>query len=171
LQFFGVISVISPDTKNFHKKNSGFMGRVKLIFPAENPLFTATISVRIGDINYGGHVGNDAVLSIIHEARMQWLSSFGYTELNAGGNSLIMADVMIAYKGEAFYGDVLTVDMFATEIAEYSFDLLYRITTERVGKTANIAHAKTGMVCFDYETRKVVVMKDELRKFLSRGNN
>ena len=45
------------------------MGRVKIKFPAENPLFITTIHVRIGDINYGGHVGNDAILSIIHEAR------------------------------------------------------------------------------------------------------
>lgn len=142
------------------------MGRVKLTFPSENLLHTATISVRIGDINYGGHVGNDAILSIIHEARMQLLNNSGYTELNAGGNSLIMADVMIAYKGEAFYGDTLTVKMYATEIAEYSFDLLYHISAERDGKRKDIAHAKTGMVCFDYETRKVVPMKDELKKLL-----
>ena len=85
------------------------MGRVKIKFPNDNPLFIATIPVRIGDVNYGGHVGNDAVLTIIHEARMLMLRSENYTEMNAGGNSMIMADVMISYKGEAFYGDVLTI--------------------------------------------------------------
>ena len=64
------------------------MGRVKLKFPDNNPLFTTAIYVRIGDINFGGHVGNDAILSIIHEARVQMLRSHGYDELNAGGNSL-----------------------------------------------------------------------------------
>src|ERR1700709_550454 len=107
------------------------MGRVKLKFPDENPLFTATIPVRIGDINYGGHVGNDAILSIIHEARMQMLDSKGYSEMNAGGNSMIMADVMIAYKGESFYGDVLIVNIYAEEITEHSFDLLYHISAIR----------------------------------------
>jgi acyl-CoA thioester hydrolase len=142
------------------------MGRVKLKFPDENPLFTTTIPVRIGDINYGNHVGNDAILSIIHDARMQMLRKNGFTELNAGGNSLIMADVMIAYKGESFYGDVLIVKIYAEEFTDYSFDLLYHISTSRNDSPATIAHAKTGMVCFDYTIRKVSTMTNELRNFL-----
>ena len=142
------------------------MGRVKIKFPAENPLYTTIIPVRIGDINYGGHVGNDAILSIIHEARMLMLGSKGYTELNAGGNSMIMADVMIAYRGEAFYGDVLEVTVYAEEVTDRTFDLLYRITTLRNGATADIAYAKTGMACFNYETRKVVAITEELKSYL-----
>ncbi len=143
------------------------MGRVKLKFPAGDPLFTTTIPIRIGDINYGNHVGNDAVLSIIHEARMLMLRSKGYTEMNAGGNSLIMADVMIAYKGEGFYGDIFTIKVYAEEITERTFDLLYHISTVGNGASTDIAQAKTGMVCFDYENRKVALMKDELKQFLS----
>ena len=143
------------------------MSRVKLKFPDENPLFIATISVRIGDINYGGHVGNDAILSIVHEARMQMLGSKGYDEMNAGGNSMIMADVMIAYKGESFYGDTLQVKIYAQEIKDHSFDLLYHISAMRSGIQSDIAHAKTGMVCFDYNVRKVVTMTSELKQFLT----
>jgi len=146
------------------------MGRVKIKFPDENPLFTTIIPVRIGDINYGGHVGNDAILSIIHEARVLMLRSRGYTELNAGGNSMIMADVMIAYRGEAFYGDVLTISIYAEEITERTFDLLYHITTLRDGLKTEIAHAKTGMVCFNYETRKVAMLTEELKSFLLMVN-
>ncbi len=143
------------------------MGRVKIKFPNENPLYIATIPVRIGDVNYGGHVGNDAVLSIIHEARMMMLSSRNYSEMNAGGNSMIMADVMISYKGESFYGDVLTIRIYAEEITDRTFDLLYQIYTLRNGLNSDIAHAKTGMVCFDYEARKLAQMTDELKRFLS----
>ena len=143
------------------------MGRVKIKFPVDKPLFTATIPVRIGDINYGNHVGNDAILSIIHEARMLMLSASGYTELNAGGNSMIMADVMIAYRGEAFYGDVLSVRIYAEELTERTFDLLYHIATTRNGTTSDIAHAKTGMACFNYETRKVALLTDEFKTFLA----
>ena len=142
------------------------MGRVKLKFPDNNPLFIASISVRIGDINFGGHVGNDAILSIVHEARVQMLRSHGYDEINAGGNSLIMADAMIAYRGESFYGDMLTVKIFSDEIADRSFDLLYHISTVRDGKLVEIAHAKTGMACFNYETRKIALITDELRNLL-----
>lgn len=142
------------------------MARVKIKFPHQNPLFSSTIPVRITDINYGNHLGNDAVLSIIHEARMQMLQSFGFTELNAGGNSLIMGDVMISFRGEAFYGDVLTIKVFAEEFTERSFDLLYHISTVRNGKNIEIAHAKTGMVCFDYNTRKVALISLQLKSTL-----
>lgn len=144
------------------------MARVKLKFPAEKSLFATTIPVRVGDLNYGNHVGNDAILSIIHEARMQMLADHGYDEMNAGGCSLIMADVMIAYKAEAFYGDVLAVHIYADEITDRSFDLLYHISTTRNDVRTDIAHAKTGMVCFDYGTRKIALMKDGLKKVLTK---
>lgn len=142
------------------------MGRVKIKFPPQNPLFSCSIPVRISDINYGNHLGNDSLLSIIHEARMQLLAQWGYTELDAGGNSLIMGDVMIAYKGEAFYGDVLSVAVFAEELTTCSFDLLYRITTNRGDREYEIAHAKTGMICFDYQQRKIADMREELKSKL-----
>jgi acyl-CoA thioesterase FadM len=145
------------------------MARVKLKFPIDNILFTAKISVRIGDINYGGHVGNDAILSIIHEARVEMLASKGYDEMNAGGNSLIMADVMIAYKGEAFYGDILTVNIYAEDITQHTFDLLYDISTVRNGEHLEIAHAKTGMVCFYYDTKKIATMTDALKALLLKS--
>ncbi|HTM65272.1 MAG TPA: thioesterase family protein [Flavipsychrobacter sp.] len=147
------------------------MARVKIKFPQVNPLFSCTISVRISDINYGNHLGNDSLLSIIHEARMQFFAQRNFTELDAGGNSLIMADVMIAYKGEAFYGDMLLVDIYADEITEKSFDLLYKVTTSRNGVGHLIAEAKTGMACFDYNERKIVKMKEALNSCLKGVEN
>lgn len=143
------------------------MSRVKIVFPDYKPLHIATIQVRIGDINYGNHVGNDSILSIIHEARMQMLSAHGYSEMNAGGNSMIMADVMIAYKGESFYGDLLQVAVYAAEVSVSTFSLLYRITTHRDGAEKEIAHAKTGMVCFDYTARRIAPMNSALTTFLN----
>jgi len=147
------------------------MARVKIKFPQRNPLFKCTISVRISDINYGNHLGNDSLLSIIHEARMQLFAQWGFTELEAGGNSLIMADVIVAYKGEAFYGDRLEVVIYADEITEKSFDLLHKITTTRNGAEHLIAEAKTGMVCFDYSERRISKMKEPLKSCLQRMEN
>ncbi len=143
------------------------MSRVKIVFPDYKPLHIAAIQVRIGDINYGNHVGNDAILSIIHEARMQMLATHNFTEMNAGGNSMIMADVMIAYKGESFYGDMLQVAVYAEEVSTSTFSLLYRITTLRNGMEKEIAHAKTGMVCFDYSTKRIATMTGALKSFLN----
>ncbi len=118
-------------------------------------------------MNYGNHLGNDIVLSIMHDARMQFLSSWGYTELEIGGCGMIMADVMIAYKNEGYYGDVLKVALYADEIGSRSFDLFYDITATRKDAMIEIARAKTGMVAFDYANRKVCTIP---AKFLEQLN-
>ena len=138
------------------------MPRIKINLP-ESFLFATQIPVRITDLNYGGHVGNDAILGIIHEARLQFLKSFGYaSELDVAGTSLIMADSAIVYKGEGFYGDIIKAEVAASDISKYGFDLVYRLSNLQTGK--EIAHAKTGMVCFNYQTRKVAPMPDALKK-------
>ena len=135
------------------------MARVKVELPQTFP-FSTDIKIRVTDLNYGGHMGNDALLSMIHEARMQFLQHYGYSELNLGGASVIMADVAIEYKGEGFYGDVLTVQMAAYDLHKYGFDLGYYITNQN-GK--EIAKAKTGMLCFNYQERKLMGLPQEVR--------
>ena len=78
------------------------MARIK-IKPPQQFSFSAEIPVRITDLNYGGHVGNDTILSILHEARAQFLRYHGYSELNLHGVGLIMSDVGIEFKSELFY--------------------------------------------------------------------
>jgi acyl-CoA thioester hydrolase len=133
------------------------MARVRLDIPAHK-IFTTDIPVRITDINYGNHVGNDALVSIVHEARMQWLASNNFTELKIGGAALIMADLAVEYKAESFYGDTLTVAISIGEITKISFEIFYEITTTRNDKKIVIANAKTGVVCFDYGARKVIAI-------------
>jgi acyl-CoA thioesterase FadM len=50
------------------------MARIKLTLPSAFG-FKTQIPVRIQDLNYGNHVSNDAILSIMHEARMQYLNT------------------------------------------------------------------------------------------------
>jgi len=141
------------------------MARVKLNFPDKKPIFIAQIPLRITDMNYGNHLGNDVVLSIIHDARMQYLASLGYTELEIGGCGMIMADVMIAYKSEGYYGDVLKVEIFADEITSRSFDFMYKLTTVR-DVEIEIAQAKSGMVAYDYSIGKVCSIPEVFKQQL-----
>ncbi len=143
------------------------MNRVKIKFPDYKAIGKVTLPVRISDINYGGHLGNDSVLSLIHEARVNMLNGWGYTELNAGGVGMIMADVMIAYKAEAFYGDILVIEIYAENITGHSFDLLYKLITEKNNVVKTIAEAKTGMICYNYESRKIDAMPEELKNWLT----
>ena len=52
------------------------MARIKITLPTHVD-FSTEIALRIGDINYGGHLGNDAVLALVHEARVQLFVSQG----------------------------------------------------------------------------------------------
>ncbi|GAA4435036.1 thioesterase family protein [Pontibacter saemangeumensis] len=135
------------------------MARVKVDIPA-HVHFEAHIPIRITDLNYGAHLGNDALLSMLHEARLQLLKRFGYDEMNIGGASLIMADVAISYKGEAFYGDTLYIKMAFDELDKYGFDITYHVLNQQ-GK--EVARAKTGMLCFDYKERKLASLPQEVR--------
>jgi len=141
------------------------MARIKIDLP-EKFSFTVSIPVRITDVNYGGHVGNDTVLSLIHEARMQFLRSYGYRELEFEGIGMIMADVGIEFKAELFYGDVVIASVAIGEVGKVSFDIYYKLEKEE-GKKVLVAIAKTGMVCYDYEKKKIVAIPDNAIRRLS----
>src|SRR5215207_7002280 len=91
--------------------------------------FSTVIPIRITDINYGGHVGNDSVLTLLHEARMKFLNHFHFSEMDFGGVSLIMRNVMIEFKKEIFYGDILNVYVTVSNFSRIGFDVFYKLTT------------------------------------------
>jgi acyl-CoA thioesterase FadM len=138
--------------------------RVKIEFP-DKCLFRTEINIRITDINYGNHTGNDSMVSMIHEARMRWLTSLNFSELDAGGTSLNMADLAVAYHRETFYGDKLTFEIYAGEIGSRSFNLYYKIYLNDDPEKL-VASAKTGMVCFNYTEKKVVSIAPQFRSIL-----
>ena len=144
------------------------MARIKIDFP-DNIIASIKLKVRIGDINYGNHVGNDAFVSLIHEARLQWLLQNNFSEINAGGTGLIMADLGIEYKKEAYYGEEILIEIGTGEIARVSFELYYQLSTERNQEKVLLAKAKTGMVCYNYDLKKTVSVPESLKLVLQKG--
>lgn len=138
------------------------MARIKIQLP-DHFSFSCSIPIRITDMNYGGHAGNDTILSIVHEARMQFLQSFGYTEMQFGGVGMIMADAAIEFKSELFYGDIVMASVAAGEFSKIGFELVYRLDKETNGKKILVAIAKTGMICYDYEKKKIASMPEEAK--------
>jgi len=141
------------------------MPRIELELP-DTFLFTIEIPIRISDINYGNHLGNDAVLSLMHEARLRFLAQYGFSETNIGGSGMIMVDSAVIYLSQAFYGDILSIDITITDFHKYGFDLFYRLTNTHT--TKEVARGKTGMLCFDYEKKRIAsvpqVVKDVFMK-------
>ncbi|PWU01643.1 MAG: thioesterase [Bacteroidetes bacterium] len=139
------------------------MPRVRIELPQSFP-FTTKIPVRITDINYGGHVGNDTILSIIHEIRVQFLGFYGYEEMNIAGAGLIMSDVAIEFKGELYYGNTIEASAAISEITRSGFEVVYKLEIEKDGKKSVIAHAKTTMICYSYERKKILSLPDEVKQ-------
>ena len=130
----------------------------------DKPLFQAALTVQVGDVNYGGHLANDAVLRLCHEVRMRWLATLGWSEMDAGGAGLIMADAAVQYLAQAHHGDALQIEMGAEEAGKGGFVLLYHMVRVRDGKT--VARVRTGMVCFDYAAQRVCRLPQALKTVL-----
>lgn len=137
------------------------MSRIKIELP-EKFIFKTEIPIRITDINYGGHLGNDSLLSIIHEARVRFLKYLSFSESNVEGVGIIMIDSAIQYKSEGFYGDELIVEVAVNDFTGIGCDIVYRLTNKKSIK--EIAVAKTGIVFFDYEKRKTAPVPVEFKK-------
>lgn len=113
--------------------------------------FTIPYTVRIADVNYGGHVSNAAVLSFFQDARIAYLAHLGpFSELDIGGCGIIMPEAHVRYLAEMFHGEELLIGVRAAEVRNSAFVVAYRI--ERQGVAT--AEGTTNLVAFDYETRK-----------------
>lgn len=132
------------------------MSRVKIAFPNQAPSFIYSIKIRVTDINYGNHLANDALVGFLHEARVAFLLSEGYTEFNLEGVSLIQGDLMVKYQSEAFLADLIDCEIYLDNFGKRSFDMLYKLKCRRENTVIPIAEAKVGLVCFNYEERKTV---------------
>ena len=139
------------------------MARIKIDLP-EKEIYKIQLPVRITDVNYGNHLGNDSLVSLLHEARVSWLASMQYSELNIEGHSVIMSDLAVSYMNESFYGDMLTFTLYFGEQSTAGFELFYLIETNRDNRKIIVAKAKTGIVFFDYQNRKITTIPKEFLK-------
>ncbi len=133
------------------------MARVQIEFP-EPPLCRTETTVRISDINYGGHLGHDALISILHDARFRFFRHFGMDEADTDGCGLMIADLAIRYEAEAFHGQTLGVEISAGDVRSRGCDLIYRVTDPESGRT--IALARTGVVFLDLEKKQVTAIPE-----------
>jgi acyl-CoA thioesterase FadM len=133
--------------------------------PIDRYSFETDIPVRFTDLNYVAHLGNDRLMSLVHEARVALLAAHGFTELDCGGVSIVIADTAIVYQGEAFGGDVLRFEVAAGEPSSHGFRIFYRVTRRSDG--VPIALVENGIVCFDYESRKIQPLPAAVRALCS----
>ena len=143
------------------------MGRVAIELPERFP-YAVELEVRVGDLNYGNHLGNDAVLGLIHEARRRYIRSLGSDEIGADRVGFVVADAAVIYRAQAFYADRLRIEVAAGEFGSRSCAFFFRVSTTADGRV--VAEARTGMVSFDFEAQKAVSMPEALRAKLQAGS-
>jgi len=129
------------------------VARIKLA-PLDHYQSIYKTAVEVTDLNYGNHLGNDALVGIIHRARVHFLHRLGASENNLGDGKtgILMADLIVNYKGESFLFDKLSVESSIGEVSSKGFRMFYKIAAEQ---SRLIALAETGIVAFNYQKRKV----------------
>ncbi len=141
------------------------MARIKIDLP-EKFIFQTSLEVRVYDLNYGAHLGNDRVLALFHEARVRFFQFLGIANEKDGmeGEGVIMTDAAVVYKSESFLSDQLTIKVSIADLSGKSMDILYLIENSETGK--EVARGKTGILCFNYDKRKISVFPEKYSKKL-----
>ena len=143
------------------------MSRIRLNV-AEKIFHTLELTIRVTDINYGNHLANDALLGLLHEARLNWFRSLGYQdERDLGGAGIILADAAIVFQSEAFLGETLQIELRISDISRVAFDLYYVVMAKSDSRP--VATAKTAIVFFDYVTRKTAPIPADFRVILENA--
>lgn len=139
------------------------MTRVQIKLP-EQFAFSTAITLYQSHINYGGHLDNALLLTVVSEARVRFFKSLGYTELDVAGVGIIVCDAALQYRSEAFHGEVMEVSMTAANFNPKGCDLVWCMNEQASGR--EVARGKTGIVFFDYATRKIVSVPPVFRQRL-----
>ena len=131
--------------------------------------FRHAVKLQPRDINHAGHLGNDALVSLLGTAQAEMFHSLGLsqTDLGDGRTGIIMSDMIVNYKSEAFMFDELLIDTHAGEFGRTSFRLFQRVTRGE----AIIALAEKGLTTFDYITRKVAPVPEALLQLLKEASD
>ena len=128
------------------------MARIHIAVPERFP-FATEITLYLSHMNYGNHLDNALLLTVVSEARVRFLKSLGYTELDVEGVGIIVADAALQYKSEGLHGETMRVEMAAEDLGNYGCDLVWRMSETHTGR--EVARGKTGVLFFDYGPRKV----------------
>ena len=144
------------------------MARLNLQFPESAFCYRTTLTVRITDINAANHLSNDAMISMISEARARFLFDHGITEPADAEAGIIVTDLATMYRAEAHARDQLQFEIGVMDFNRYGGDIVFRIT--RPADDTLIAMAKSGFVFFNYRAKQVQPMPETFRALFPAVN-
>ncbi len=139
------------------------MPRIQLKAP-EKTVFTTCLDIRVTDLNYGKHMGHMELIGLLHQARVEFLAANGMTEMNVEGRTLIVVELAVSYRSEAFFGQTLTIDIGLAFEGSRGINISYAVRDQGTGGT--VAVAQTGVVFADPVARAVVQVPQAFRNLV-----
>jgi acyl-CoA thioester hydrolase len=110
--------------------------------------------VRVDDINYGGHMGNERALVVFQDARIAFLGSLGLSEKSiAEDTGIIIVEARVEYRRQAFMGDLLDTAVTARVAGSSALDFLFSVSRPSDG--AEVFSGSTRILPFSYAQQKV----------------
>jgi len=136
------------------------MPRVK-VTPPDQFLFSMERRIGISDVNYAKHLDSIAMVKILHEARLQFLASLGFTEGNIFGLGMVVTDLAVEYRSESFANDMLVI-----EKQIYGFDIGLQVTNSALETV--VCNGKMGVVFFDFDRHQIIDVPPAFKALLGR---
>jgi len=128
------------------------MPRIKVAVP-DQFLFSMERTVGLRDLNYAKHLDSVSMVNILHEARLQFLASLGFTEANIFGLGMVVTDLAVDYRSESFANDRLIIDVGVSTFNRYGFDIGIQVTNSALETV--VCNAKIGVVFFDFDQHEI----------------
>jgi acyl-CoA thioester hydrolase len=126
------------------------------------------IEVRFADTDAMGHVNNAFYLTYAEIARVAYYERVSGEPLplatHGAEEGMILAQITIAYRNPAFFGEILTVETRVDRIGRTSFTMVHRLTApdSRYGPARLIAVADSVLVMYDYGNERSIPVPPEM---------
>ncbi len=114
------------------------------------------LEVIFRDLDAMGHVNNAVYFTYLETARLRYLKELLALE-DLLHIPVIMANANCTYKSPAVYGEHLVIGVGISRIGAKSFDMSYRVETDR-GRVVALAH--TVQVMYDYSAAQTIAVPD-----------
>jgi acyl-CoA thioesterase FadM len=106
------------------------------------------------------------MVKILHEARLQFLASLGFTEGNIFGLGMVVTDLAVEYRSESFANDMLVIDVGVSGFNRYGFDIGLQVTNSAL--ETMVCNGKMGVVFFDFDKHQIIDVPSAFKALLGR---
>jgi len=141
------------------------MERVSLEFPNAAVIHRHPLTVRVTDMNYGRHLGHDALVSLLHEARMQAFASLDLPEWDMHGYPSVVVDLTVQYQQEARFPDALVIETAVPDPEGKALTVFHRVTKAETGDV--VATARVNKLLIDLAAGRPVAIPDAVKQTLA----